>query len=360
MRLVIAAFAALAVLVTGSAALAGGSAGILWNGSFAFGVAPWTDVQAKDGGFTIVPAPAGRAGMAGRFLVRPGDVPIGASGERAEVLKQTGEQAGTVSFWAWSVYFAPGSSSSPGTSWNVFTQWHQSGSTGVQPISFEIANEGNREWLRLRVWGGDPNKPVRRAWRLAPLVRGRWYDFALRVDWAPDRSGGVQVWLDRRQVVPETRTPTLYPGQAVYLKQGFYRAPSNVTSELYIAGTRRGASLAAIGIDPAAKDVPPLRASRPVVVAPGSTERPSIVGTPKLGGLLRSSTRRWSSWATRFAYQWQWSRDGGATWLDVRGATRPIFHVTSTFVGAKVRVMVTASRATRTARAASAAVSPTA
>ncbi|RDI74839.1 Polysaccharide lyase [Gaiella occulta] len=360
MRLVIAAFAALAVLVTGSAAFAGGSAGILWNGSFASGVASWTDVQAKDGGFTIVPAPAGRAGMAGRFVVRPGDVPIAASGERAEVLKQTGEQAGTVSFWAWSVYFAPGSSSSPGTSWNVFTQWHQSGPTGVQPLSFEITNERGREWLRLRVWGGNADNPVRRAWRLAPLERGRWYDFALEVDWAPDQSGRVAVWLDGRQVVPETQTPTLYTGQSVYLKQGFYRAPSNVTSELYIAGTRRGASLQDIGITPVKKATKaPSRPAR-ATAAPASKVRPAIVGLPKQGTVIRSSLGIWSKKPTRYAYQWQWSTDRGATWMNVKGAVRRTFDVSATFVGASVRVVVTASNAAGSTRAASRPVSPTA
>ena len=268
--------------------------------------------------------------MAARFLVRPGDVPIGgSSGERAEVLKATGEAAGTVSLWGWSVYFPRGSASSPNSQWNVFTQWHQSGSDGVQPFSFEISNEQGREWLRLRVWGGNIDTPVRRAWILGRLERGHWYDFALRVRWAPDASGSVQVWLDRRTVVPETHTPTLYAGQSVYLKQGFYRAPSAVTSELFIADTRRGASLADIGITGAAAKAAPAPAKpkskpKPAVVAsrPTSVRSPTIVGLAKEGRILGSSPGTWSKKPTRFTYQWQWSTDGGTTWMNVMGATR--------------------------------------
>ena len=140
MRSVVAALAAGALLaISSTAPAAGESERLLWSGAFEGGLSAWTGVQAREGGVTVVPAP-GRVGVAARFLVRPGDVPIGTSGERAEVLQETGEQAGIDSFWAWSVYFPPGSASSPDTSWNVFTQWHQSISGGVQPLSFEITN----------------------------------------------------------------------------------------------------------------------------------------------------------------------------------------------------------------------------
>jgi hypothetical protein len=360
MRSVIATSAVLALLVTGTGAVASGSARLLWNGSFIYGVENWTNVQAADGGFAIVPAPAGRTGKAARFLIRPGDVPIGASGERAEVYKVTDEQPGTLSVWGWSVYFPRGASSSPNTSWNVFTQWHHNGSYGVQPLSFEITNKDGREWLRLRVWGGDPNSPMRRAWQLAPLERGRWYDLALRVRWAPDARGSVQVWLDRREVVRETLTATLYAGQGVYLKQGFYRAPSDVTSEVYIAGTRRGTSLADVGIVAGATTAK-LPAKLPTPSPrPANEVRPAVVGVAKQGAILRSFPGSWSKGPTGFAYQWQWSSDLGVTWMNVKGATRSTFDVTSTFVGARVRVVVAAKNAAGFTTSVSVPVSPTA
>jgi hypothetical protein len=267
MRSVAAGLIAFSLLATGSAAFAQ-DAGLLWDGTFDDAMTSWSGVQAKEGGITVVAAPDGRAGVAARFVVRPGDDPIGATGERAEVFKRTGEHAGISSIWGWSVFFPRGYPSSPNTMWNVFTDWHHNGSHGVQPFSFEITNERGREWLRLRVWGGNIDNPVQRAWQLAPLVRGRWYDFALRVTWAPDANGRVQVWLDHREVVPYTRTPTLYAGQGVYMKQGFYRAPSKVTSEVYIARTRRVASIAdlGIGVGNKAAQPPPMPTS---AAAPG-------------------------------------------------------------------------------------------
>lgn len=217
--------------------------------------------------------------MAARFVVHPGDRPVGSTGERAEVFKTTGEQAGVESFWKWSVYFAPGGTSSPNTWWNHFTLWHHSGNYGPSPFSFEIQNDNGKEWLHFRIWGGDPAHPVRREWRLAPLVRGRWYDFALHVRWASDASGSAQVWLNGRPVVPETRMPTLYSGQSVYLKQGYYRKDSSGTSEVYIAGTERVASLSALGLGAAAKAAV---AGKAVAKKAGTKKpKPALVSKPK-------------------------------------------------------------------------------
>ena len=269
-------------------------------------------------------------------------------GERAEVFKATGEGAGTESFWAWSFYFPPNSSSSRDTWWNVFTQWHQDGSVGVQPLSFEIMNERGREWIRVHAFGGKVGSPVRRAWRLAPLVRGRWYDVALRVRWAPDRTGLLQVWLDRKQVVPETRTPTLYEGQGVYLKQGFYRQASAGSSEVYVSDTRRATGLAGIGISP-------LSAAAPEALAPRNTFAPAIEGVVGPGRLLTGSPGVWSNAPTRFRYQWQSSRDG-STWSNLRGTSGRSLVLPAAFSVSKVRVRVTASNVVGSGTVASAPV----
>ncbi len=363
MRRVASALAAFSVLVLSlvtSGAGAAGSGKVIWSGDFAKGIDAWTAIQAKDGDFQVVPAP-GRRGLAARFVVHPGDVPIGTSGERSEIYEQTDEQAGVESYWAWSVLFPVGSQTSPNTSWNVFTQWHQTVTGGVQPLSFEITNENGREWIRLRSWGGNVNAPVRRAWRLAPLVRGRWYDFGLRVRWAADNTGLLEVWLNGKEVVPETHTPTLYSGEGVYLKQGFYRLDSAVTSEVYIARTTRGTSLAAIGVTARPRSTKPSTGRNGRTVPNGvfrDTRRPVITGTAALGKVIRTSPGSWSRVVAHLSYQWQWSNDQGRTWMDVRGATRPIFDVTATFVGAKVRVAVTATAAGRTRTATSVPVSP--
>ena len=135
--------------------------------------------------------------------------------------------------------FPPEFRSNPNSTWNVFTQWHHSGTSGVSPVLFEVHNKSGHERLRFSVRGGDQARPQRRAWVLEPLVRGKWYEFVLRVRWAADRKGTVQLWVNARRVVSAVGLPTLYGGQSVYLKQGFYRAPSSLTTALYVAGTRQ-------------------------------------------------------------------------------------------------------------------------
>lgn len=239
--------AAACATAAGVAAL-GGSAGTLWTGDWETGGLTQWDVAQRThaGDIAVVTSPLRQGRYAAHFTVHPGDLPVG-GGERAEVLKSTGEAAGQESWWTWSAYFPSSFRSNPNSSWNVFTQWHHSGSTGVQPVSFEVENDSGREYLRFRAWGGSVDNPTRVAWRLAPLQRNHWYDIAFHVRWAADSSGLVEVWVDGQPAVPLTRTPTLYAGQSVHLKQGFYRNGSSLTTDLYQDGVRRGDSASAIG-----------------------------------------------------------------------------------------------------------------
>jgi hypothetical protein len=233
----VSALAALIVVVAASSSSA--RSVVLWSGSFEPDLSAWTALQARPGGFAVVAAPAGRSGAAGQFTVRPGDMPAGTSGERSEIFKRTGEKEGVESFWTWSVYFPSSFVSNRNSAWNVFTQWHQDSNHGVQPVSFAVRNLNGREWLYLWAWGGDRDRPTRRAWILAPLVRAHWYDFAFHVIWSPDRHGLVEVWLNGKRVVMPTSTPTLYENDGVYLKQGFYRAAAPYVTSVLIAGTQR-------------------------------------------------------------------------------------------------------------------------
>lgn len=173
-----------------------------------------------------------------RFVVRAGDSPV-RSGERTERVASvaaTGAQPGTERVYRWSTRFPLSFVPVPGSTWNIFTQWHESAPDGCHPnIALQVNTNRSPAMLRLQVRGGAlgagcaPQQS--RSWDFAPLQRGRWEDFALHVGWS-DRPGGGYVALtqDGRTAVPRTALATLYTGQRAYLKQGFYRAPSPWTT----------------------------------------------------------------------------------------------------------------------------------
>lgn len=77
-----------------------------------------------------------------RVEVRPGDNRVAGSGngERTELLigsQATDGQEGREAYWAWSTFF-PSGFDAPMGAWNVFTQFHNSGTTGQANIQFDI------------------------------------------------------------------------------------------------------------------------------------------------------------------------------------------------------------------------------
>jgi Polysaccharide lyase len=202
----------------------------------------WTNIQAVRGGARIVRSPRRQGRYAARFLVRRGDV--SASGERAEVLYKAGERAGSVSWWKWATRF-PRKFRPYRGAMNVFTTWHHTGPTCHPPVQFVVNAFEQPARLELRVSGGRFN-PVTcnasggRLFDLGRLRRARWLTFVFHVKWSTSRARGfVELWRNGRKVVPFTRVPTIYAGYSVYLKQGYYRRPSNWPSIVYHDGTGR-------------------------------------------------------------------------------------------------------------------------
>jgi hypothetical protein len=204
----------------------------------------WSGVQAERGDAVIVRSPVRQGHYAARFIVRPGDNPIGMSGERAEVYSLTAEKEGTESWWRWSTYFPTGFRPNRNSSWNVFTQWHHTGESCPTPVSFEVNNYSSPARLRLRVWGGRLSSSCqpdsKRVWDFAVLRRNRWYNFTFHVKWSSAKSTGfVQLWVNGLLKIPKTHVADLYRGQGVYVKQGFYRGRSNLTTTIFHDGLRR-------------------------------------------------------------------------------------------------------------------------
>jgi len=239
----------LVIAITGALPGSGGMrATTAWRGDFETGnLSQWTALQAKDPSrVTIQSSPLRQGRYAARFEVRPGDNNVAGSGtgERTQVYignVLTDWAEGREQYWAWSTYIPP-DFTAPMGGWNAFVGFHHTGTTGPGNIQFDVRDMSR---IGLRVMGGASNNPIRKDYRLAPLRKGRWYDFVLHIRWSSHpKVGFVEVWVNGSRVVPKTITPTLYVGQGVYLKMGDYRSAYSKRTVIYHDGMRRGPTLA--------------------------------------------------------------------------------------------------------------------
>jgi hypothetical protein len=243
----------LALGIAAAFGLSRASAAISWRGDYESGnFSQWNlGVQQKaDGRASIVSSPGRQGRYAARYEVDPGDnnVAGSGSGERTEALTSqasTDGYEGHENWYAWSTMFAPGFVSDS-TTWNAFTQFHQTGSTG-QAVSFDVV----QNTIIFLSWGGDFTNPTLcRATLDSNKQNGIWYDFVFHVKWSSNPSVGFfEIFENGKLVVPRTYCPTLYSGQGVYMKQGYYRRAQTNTAVVYDDGTRRGSSYADVVAD---------------------------------------------------------------------------------------------------------------
>ena len=215
----------------------------VWQSDFEQGGASeWTKQQVvSPDRAQVVPAPGGRAGNALQVTVHQGDDPINSGNDRAELVQMTMEPEGSEYVYKWSVMFAEDYPSSD--KWQLFTQWHQEQLAGTPPLEMYVVGEE----MRLRPGGHDG--PV--VWT-APLQRGVWHDFILRVKWSADPSVGfVELYHNGTLALPATPAATQLPGQKNYLKMGLYRSGDIAqTGVVYFDDVVMAESLA--GVMPAA------------------------------------------------------------------------------------------------------------
>ena len=230
-----------------------------WSGNYQTGdLNQWHGiVEAAPGRVSIVRSPA-RPGYpdTARFVVEPGDHTNSPRSERAEVTS-TQEQAdgyeGVEAWYGWSTLF-PTDLHPPAGKTSIFTQWHQTKSAASETcppnVAFKVDARRAPTTILLTVRGGalsDCAPQSIMSWDLGPLTSNSWHDFVVHVLWSSDPMVGfVEVWLNGRRVVPVTALATLYTGQGVYLKQGFYRPSSTLTSTIFETATVRGTSYAAV------------------------------------------------------------------------------------------------------------------
>ncbi len=207
------AFLRLAALVFVVPSLA--SAEVVWKGDFETGnISQWTRSQSVSNSRLQVVTDMVREGRyALKATVRQGDDPIGASGNRNELLYISEEKTGSTYFYKWSTLFPQNYPLSDG--WQVFAQWHQEGCCGSPPLEFFV--KGDRMFLRV----GGSEAPI--SWE-GPLSRGEWHDFVLQVKWSSNaKVGFVQLWHNGKVALPKTMGATQFGSEMNYLKLGLYR-----------------------------------------------------------------------------------------------------------------------------------------
>jgi hypothetical protein len=183
----------------------------------------WHGVQTVAGDrITVSASPVAQGAKSGRFEVRHGDVWQGSTGNRAEVVAQTGEREGDDRWYQWSTMFADGYPSTT-TGWQIFTQWHATVG-GSQPMIVFYASGDSLGFKTVESGADLKPKPSVTRWS-GPMNRGSWHTFRLHVKWSANASQGyIELWHNGDKVVDHASVATIIPGYGVYLKQGMYRS----------------------------------------------------------------------------------------------------------------------------------------
>lgn len=230
-RAALAALASLVVLL-GAACQGDGKPprGVPWVGDFETGnLSQWKNRTSGPGiqrvagdRIRVVRSPVIQGRYAARFEVRTGDRWRDSSGNRAELQHWTAESEGDRRQYTWGTMFAPDFPSTR-QGFQIVTQWHAT-SPGSQPPLFIFASGDEIGLKTVPTTASGKPRSSRTLWR-APMARGTWHRFRLRVTWSSNRRiGRISLWHNGRLVVRRARAQTLIPGNVNYLKQGLYRS----------------------------------------------------------------------------------------------------------------------------------------
>ena len=239
---------------------------VLWTGDYETGdVSQWAGFEGLASRLTVVQSPIHQGKYALRVEVHQGDIAF--SGTRNEVSMEGRYNAeGDDRWYAWSTMF-PADFPAPNT-WQVFTQWHQTGCCGSPPLEFDV--EG--ETIQIN-HNGDTT-----LWS-APLLRGVWHDFVVHVYFSATK-GYIEFWYDGAQALPKTSVATLNVGELDYLKQGLYRDASiTPVAVVYHDGMVMGTTMADVAPGLVTPQQPPVDAGTEATADAGTVAAAPDAGT---------------------------------------------------------------------------------
>ena len=242
----------------------------------------WDELNSGGKGrFTRVTDPVREGRYAVRVEVRPGDDPFHCQGcgERAEVSYMRDangqpilEDLGSgVKFYGFSLRleenWQPPEATDDGL-WGIVFQLHGPDENNAsQSIALDVTGDGSadNEGFNIILHGGDLDDPEHSLqWAAFPLSdarlnKGRWVDFILKIKFAADFTGSVDVWRrDQgqegfRHVLALDKVPTLQYRSSVnqgrvgphYWQHGFYRPKQKqLVNVLWLDRVMRGSRLA--------------------------------------------------------------------------------------------------------------------
>lgn len=245
----------------------------VWSSNFENGTTgDWSKVQSvSNDRVQVVSNPVREGQKALQVTVKQGDDPIRSGNDRAELVYMSLEPKGSEYWYRWSVMFPADYPSHP--KWQLFTQWHQEGLAGTPPFEMYVVGEE----MRLRTGGHEG--PL--LWT-APLARGQWHDFVLRVKWSDSDDGFVEMYHNGKVALPKTAAATQLPGQLNYLKMGLYRSREiSQTASIYFDDVRMGTQMSDVltPTEPTPTEPPPTE-PEPTEPAPTEPTTPPEGSTP--------------------------------------------------------------------------------
>ncbi|MES2962444.1 MAG: heparin lyase I family protein [Bdellovibrionota bacterium] len=227
----------------------------------------WSTLQAVRGSSIAANSTTWHGLTSARVEVRPGDDPLGTTGERAEVAVM--KNRGKPSFEnaaSGTVYFA--------VSYKLPTDWRANTSgwsivfalQGPDSLAYSPALALNADdAYSLTIHAGDlrsntaPGSFHDLAFSDPNLNLGKWSDFIIGVVFSPTASGSVTVWRRNEgqasfvRVAEVTGIATLQYNGAVsaivedhYWKQGLFRSDASFTNVLWMGPTARGGSFKSV------------------------------------------------------------------------------------------------------------------
>ncbi len=229
--------------------------------------------MARSDSIQVVANPVRAGRYAAKFTVRAGEIIN--NGNRAEIVRQNNDKAGSEAWYAWSFMIPrdfPDVEWKPKL-WQCLGQWHDQpdparGETWdnlpSHSPSIAVYYTSKNGVSALEVWYGTYQKgETQKIIATAPVRKGEWLDLMFHIRWSQGNDGFVAPFLNGKPLIAPDGSchracgRNMWNGVPHYLKIGLYRSSAiTSTNSVYFDEVRIGPSRASVAL-------PALEAPRP-------------------------------------------------------------------------------------------------